>query len=178
MRTSTLCHLGTPGYKTLRQGRRSMEGHAYHLRTSVRYPDDALLVGSLANAVVESLLAWQDTARFLLLAFVVMPDHVHVLGIKAGAEDLGRLFGRGKGSSSLKVNRILGRSGAFWQDGFYDHLVRREEDVASIGRYIEHNPVRRGLVVAPEVFPYSSACPCLVEQLRGRRWLVDGMEGD
>ena len=167
-----LSHRDTPGYKALRQGRMTTAGSAYHLRTSVCARDDVVLDGAVARAVVRSLLDWQDASRFLLIALVVMPDHVHVLGVLLGARTLATTFGRWKGSSSLEINRLIGRSGSLWQPGFYDHRIRKEEDISAIGRYIEHNSVRAGLAPCAERYPFSSALPSLGSKMRGRGWLA------
>ena len=64
-----------------------------------------------------------------------------------------------KGFSAHQANRILGRQGRFWQDESYDHLVRDDREFRRVQRYIEHNPVRAGLVVLAEESAWSSAAP-------------------
>ena len=64
-----------------------------------------------------------------------------------------------KGFTSHQANRILGRRGPFWQDESYDHVIRDDREFRRVQRYIEHNPVRAGLVALPEQFPWSSAAP-------------------
>jgi REP element-mobilizing transposase RayT len=80
------------------------------------------------------------------MAWVLMPDHLHwliQLGDRHSLSEVIRMF---KGRSSLAINTVLERAGAIWQRGFYDHALRREEDVEDIARYIVANPVRAGLV--------------------------------
>jgi putative transposase len=91
-----------------------------------------------------------------LKAFVVMPNHVHLL-ITPGIE-LARITRRIKGGSARRANSILGRTGqAFWQDESFDHWVRDAREFERLKSYIERNPVKAGLVDAPEQWPYSSA---------------------
>lgn len=91
-----------------------------------------------------------------LHAFAVMPNHVHVL-ITPKA-DLPRILKVIKGGTARAANQILGATGrTFWQEEFYDHLVRNREEFRRIRNYIELNPVRAGLVTSPEEFPFSSA---------------------
>jgi putative transposase len=117
-------------------------------------------------------MSWQDIGRALLIAFVVMPDHLHVLAVLLGEQSLEESFGRWKRWCTREINRRIGRQGAIWQPGFFDRRVRREEDVAAIGRYIELNPVRRELVTEAEEFTYSSANPALLARMLGRPWLA------
>lgn len=48
-----------------------------------------------------------------------------------------------------------GCQGALWQQSYYDHVARREEDVMAVCRYILDNPVRKGLVEDADAWPYS-----------------------
>jgi putative transposase len=162
----------TAGYQILRGGRWSAEGCAYHLRTRVRNGCGPPLTGVAAERVVRSLLSWQDRGQVLLVAFVVMPDHVHVLAVLRRGCSLQESFGRWKSWSAREINAGLGRRGSVWQPGFFDHRIRAEEDVGAIGRYIEHNPVRSGLAPVAEAFLFSSASQALSGRMRGRQWLV------
>jgi hypothetical protein len=69
-----------------------------------------------------------------------------------------RWLGPLKGFTAYRANQILGRAGKqFWQDESYDHLVRNSVEFDRIRAYIENNPVKAGLVTAPEQFRWSSA---------------------
>ena len=71
--------------------------------------------------------------------------------------DLGQSVKVFKARSAHKVNRLLGRAGRVWQPAFYDHGVRRDEDVVAIARYIVANPVRAGLVARIGLYPFRDA---------------------
>ena len=111
----------------------------------------------IAELVVESLI--DSDLRFercQLHAFVVMPNHVHLLATQLAplAEWLGPL----KGYTAHRANQVLGLAGnSFWQNESYDHSVRNDEEFLRIRRYIESNPLRAGLVDKPEEFRWSSA---------------------
>jgi REP element-mobilizing transposase RayT len=95
-------------------------------------------------------------AQYLLHAYVIMPNHVHLL--ITPRLPLSRIMRGIKGVSARDANRILERRGkAFWQDESYDHWVRDEEEFGKIRFYIEHNPVSAGLVKRPEDWKWSSA---------------------
>jgi len=93
--------------------------------------------------------------RYQLHAFVVMPNHVHLLITPhtTARHWLGPL----KGFTAHQANRLLGRHAPFWQEESYDHLVRDEGEFRRIEQYIENNPVKADLVASPERFPWSSA---------------------
>jgi putative DNA methylase len=93
--------------------------------------------------------------RYQLHAFVVMPNHVHILVTPSVVAT--RWMGPLKGFTSYQANKLLGTHGtAFWQDESYDHLVRNQVEFARIQASIERNPVSAGLVVAAEQYRWSS----------------------
>ena len=160
----------TPGHKALRRGRFSEPNRSYFLTTQT-HKGQPFLVDEVAEVVVESLFRWQTLCQFPLLAFVVMPDHVHILGILTTSEPLAKVFGRWKNWAAREANRMLKREGRFWQRAFYDHAVRKDESLQDIAAYIEANPVSAGLVDEPSQYPYSSAFPENAKRLLGWRWL-------
>jgi REP element-mobilizing transposase RayT len=93
--------------------------------------------------------------RYNLHAFVVMPNHVHLLATSKAP--LAKWLGALKGFTGHKALELLDHPGPFWQNESYDHLVRNDEEFRRILRYIEWNPVKAGLAAAPEDFAYSSA---------------------
>jgi REP element-mobilizing transposase RayT len=94
--------------------------------------------------------------RYEMHAFVVMPNHVHLLvtPMVVASGWLGPL----KGFTSYQANKMMGTTGQpFWQEESYDHLVRSDVEFERIRRYIEQNPVNAGLVATAEQFRWSSA---------------------
>ena len=111
----------------------------------------------LADVVVAALRdGGRRFQRYQLHAYVVMPNHVHVLVTPKVVAT--RRLAPLKGFTAHQANELLGRHGqAFWQDESYDHLVRSEAEFDRIQFYIEENPVKAGLVSEPERHPWSSA---------------------
>jgi REP element-mobilizing transposase RayT len=112
---------------------------------------------AIADMVVEAI---QHNAanleHYVLHAFVVMPNHVHLLATPALA--LPKLTKSLKGITSKRANTLLARTGScFWQEESYDHRVRREREFEKIRSYIEENPVRAGLVRQANEYRWSSA---------------------
>ena len=94
--------------------------------------------------------------RYQLHAFVVMPNHVHLLVTPKLVAT--RWLAPLKGFTAYRANELLNCHGrAFWQEESYDHLVRTEAEFDRIRCYIEENPVAAGLVAETQEHPWSSA---------------------
>jgi putative transposase len=120
----------------------------------------------LAQLVVDSIRYFAGE-RYDLFAFVVMPSHFHWLfqprreWIETLADD--KRSPRQRITYSLnrftatQCNKVLNKTGSFWQKESFDHWVRDVEELERIIRYVEENPVKAGLVSAPEEWRFSSA---------------------
>jgi putative transposase len=111
----------------------------------------------VANLVAHAIVIGDIERHFYeLYAWVVMPNHVHLLILPHVAVAV--LMRWLKGSTAREGNRILGRTGQpFWQDESWDHYFRNSDQVNRTIAYIEANPVSGGLVNSPESWPWSSA---------------------
>jgi len=111
----------------------------------------------LADMVVEALeYNSRVLQQYVLHAFAVMPNHVHLL-ISAQVP-LPKLTKSIKGITAKRANAVLGLTGRpSWQEESYDHVVRDEDEFRAICRYIEENPVRAGLVAQACGYRWSSA---------------------
>ena len=110
-----------------------------------------------ARAVVQALHARDAEGQCQTLAWVLMPDHLHWL-IVLRDTDLSTLVGRMKQAASRKINRLLDQQGqVVWQQGYYDRMLRQEEDIVGVARYIVANPLRAGLVSRIGDYPYWDA---------------------
>jgi putative transposase len=110
----------------------------------------------IAQIVLNSVRKGEQLEQYELVAYVVMPNHVHLLIWPKIAPE--RLLKSLKGSTAREANRLLGRTGEpFWQKESYDHWVRNPVELEKIRAYIEANPVKAGLVQSARDFPWSSA---------------------
>jgi putative transposase len=110
----------------------------------------------IANAVIQTLHQGQALNYFDLAAWVIMPNHVHIL--INPHRPLPKILKSLKGHSAQLANKILNTTGQpFWQAETYEHWVRSKESYNRIHRYIENNPVKANLSPTPESYPYSSA---------------------
>ena len=110
----------------------------------------------VAEAVVKVLLDGEFAGQYKLGAWVLMPNHVHVV-LRPHA-DLARVVGRIKARSAGEANRLLNRRGErFWAREYFDRWIRDRVEEQKITAYIERNPVKAGLCAAPEKWLWSSA---------------------
>jgi putative transposase len=93
---------------------------------------------------------------FELLAWVILPDHFHLL-LDAGEIDVSRILQTTKMSFASNYRKRLGqRSGRTWQNRFWDHIIRDQDDFNRHVDYIHYNPIKHGLVRSPFDWPHSS----------------------
>jgi REP element-mobilizing transposase RayT len=108
-------------------------------------------------ALVQENLLHLDGTRYRLLAWVVMPNHVHAL-IEIRQTPLAEILHGWKSFTGKAANRLLNRSGDFWRNEYFDRFIRDEEHFRKAMRYIESNPVKAGLVKSAEEWIFGSAC--------------------
>ena len=110
--------------------------------------------------IVSQALKTRDAKEYELVAYTIMPNHVHVVfGIgehglfehvtqidDLSYKPLSKIVGSLKRQTAKESNRILGRKGAFWQDETYDRVVRDAKELEMIVRYVLNNPVKAGIV--------------------------------
>ena len=109
----------------------------------------------IAAVVEENFLRFDDD-RYRLLAWVIMPNHVHVL-VEILAMPMSLVVKNWKSYTAKIINRRLGRTGEFWQEDYFDRYIRDEAHLKKTVRYIENNPVKAGLVKFAPEWPFSSA---------------------
>ena len=130
-------------------------------------------------ATIRSNLQHHNGSKYHLIAYCVMPNHVHVLfqpidadagkltgeppvttasiGEHSDAQSpLARIMHSMKSYTAHEANKILQRTGVFWQAESYDHWVRDDDELERIVDYIRANPVKAGLVERPELFCWCS----------------------
>jgi putative transposase len=105
-----------------------------------------------AELFLQTLQHYRRQGHYKLHAFVVMPDHVHLL-LTPQVITLERAIMLIKGGFSHR----LGSKFPVWQRGFTDHRIRDRDDFLSHRNYIHHNPIRARLCQLPEDYPHSSA---------------------
>ena len=89
--------------------------------------------------VVQNALEYFDGDRYDLHTWSIMPNHVHVLMRPREGNSLPNILHSWKSFTAKKCNAILGRSGAFWQDDYFDRYMRDHADVVRTAAYIINN---------------------------------------
>ena len=95
--------------------------------------------------------------RYILHAWVVMPNHTHILFTPLPGWDLSRIVHSWKSYTAHKINKLFARSGKLWQDEPFDRYIRDARHFDNALAYVENNPVKAGLCEKPEDWPWSSA---------------------
>lgn len=107
--------------------------------------------------IVEEALKYFDGDRYRLLAWCIMPNHVHVLIETINEWSLSLIVQSWKSFTAKKINKIYGISGALWQREYYDRYIRDAEHLAAIAQYIDMNPVKAQLILDATKWPFGSA---------------------
>jgi REP-associated tyrosine transposase len=109
-------------------------------------------VAANAELFLETLQHYRRAGHYKLHAFVVMPDHIHLLLSPQGVA-LERVMALIKGGFSHQLASKL----PVWQRGFTDRRVRDRNEFEMRRDYIHENPVRAGMLQLPTLYPFSSA---------------------
>ena len=106
--------------------------------------------------LVEKILRAADGSDYRMEAWTVMPNHVHLV-VNVWDLPLVKLINDWKGKASREANKLLGRRGQFWQEDYYDTLIRDEAHLKRAICYAEQNPVKAFLAKAACDWQWSSA---------------------
>jgi REP element-mobilizing transposase RayT len=107
--------------------------------------------------LVEDTWLHFDGNRYNLIAWVVMPNHVHVMIEIIEGHPLDRIIHSWKSFTASEANRLLRRTGQFWFNDYFDRYIRDEKHYYNAIHYIHENPVVARLVERAEDWPFSSA---------------------
>jgi REP element-mobilizing transposase RayT len=107
--------------------------------------------------LVQNVLLHFDGQRYRLLAWCIMPNHVHVLIESLPEHPLSALVHSWKSFAANAANRLLNIKGAFWSREYYDRYIRSDNHLLAVKEYIHNNPVKAGLTELPELWAFGSA---------------------
>jgi putative transposase len=104
--------------------------------------------------------------EFAILAYCYMPDHVHLL-VEGTAQQshLPSFVSLAKQRAAFLVKRTLQLR--LWQQGYFERVLRDDDDAFNVARYVIQNPVRAGLVQSPGQYPFIGSSILTKEQLIG-----------
>ena len=137
----------------------------FHFLTFSCYRRRPLLATATAKHTLERILEETRAQQSLLvIAYVLMPEHVHILTDEPEQGTIATFLQILKQRSSQTLK--LPEEDQFWQRRYYDRNVRTQEETIEKIEYIHRNPVKRGLVRAPEDYAWSSARTYLLGESR------------
>jgi len=122
--------------------------YAYHVILASNRRVPRFRDGRLGDSCLASLFVSAARYEYEILAYCFMPDHLHLLILGGDRSQLVRFIQHFKQATAYRYR-------ALWQRSFYDHVLRREEDVAAIADYIWANPVVAGLVEEARDYRFS-----------------------
>ena len=118
---------------------------------------ECLLRTPACASIVEETLLFSDGERYKLLAWCVMPNHVHVIAVQSEGWALEQVVQAWKSASAHRINRLPSRRGRLWRREYFDRFMRDDDHLSTSIAYVEENPVRAGLASTPACWPWSSA---------------------
>lgn len=106
--------------------------------------------------IVVSTIQFLNEKDYNLIAFCIMPNHVHLLfSLKENCRSVDKIMQSIKRYSAQQINKLLRRNGSLWQAESYDHVVRDEDELYRIIKYVLTNPVKACLVENWKDWKYS-----------------------
>jgi len=101
----------------------------------------------------QTLFDYRGQGRFLLHAYVVMPDHFHALITPASEVSLEKAMQFIKGGFSFRLKSKMD----VWMRSFNESQISTADKFADCVRYVEENPVRARLISSVDAYAFSSA---------------------
>jgi putative transposase len=143
--------------------------HRYSLTFCAHRREPVFTESAIVHPLVAQLMQTATCARFAVIVYCFMPDHLHVLaeGLSESS-DLRALVHRWKQVSAFAWKHRTDEQ--LWQRGYFEHTLRDDEDVFAVARYLITNPLRAGLV--SNVLDY----PFIGSQTLALRDLVDSVQ--
>lgn len=137
--------------------RRVKQPGVYFITTETWQRRQIFLKPDPAKIVLEQLLDCRDKGFYKLHAFVLMPEHLHILITPSETASLERALMMIKGGASYAIKKALLYSFPIWMKGYHDRWIRDSHEYRKRKQYIELNPVKARLAQAPEDYRWGSA---------------------
>jgi len=118
---------------------------------------ECLLRDARIASIAEATLLHEDGERYRLIAWCVMPNHVHAIFEQLPGAPLADVLQSWKSVSAHRINALLGRKGRLWRREYFDRYMRDVNDLRGTVAYVHCNPVEAGLCKDPADWRFSSA---------------------
>lgn len=129
------------------------ETRTYFVTTVTAERRSLFRVTATAELLERTILDYRTQGKYLLHAFVIMPEHFHALITPAPDVSLEKAMQFIKGGFSFRLKSKLN----VWMRSFNESQISTEEKFMNCVRYIEENPVRRGLASTSGAYAFGSA---------------------
>jgi len=123
------------------------EGAVFHIRIRCKPTSVLLTSPTIAKSLLTSITVYAEQEKWSCFLFLIMPDHVH------GLFSFSREVGMSKAVSNWKRFQTT-QLGIDWQDNFFDHRIRSQQEFTDKFQYIGLNPVVKGFCGAPDEWPW------------------------
>lgn len=122
---------------------------------------------------LETISRVKEINPFEILAYVVLPDHFHwLMRTEDDSGDFSKIMHSLKRNFTWNYRKLhnVKEPMQIWQRGFWDHLIRDDQDLEKHFEYIHWNPIKHGYVNKPEDWPYSTYKDCVGEGFYDLGW--------
>ena len=136
--------------------RLDLPGRTYFLGCNLDQRRRYLEHPHLAELLIQLYVAERDRGGITLHAYVVMPDHYHVLLTLEKMTSISAVVRKVHGLFAPQCRKLFGPHRRIWPRRFYDHVIRDDEDLHDKWGYIHYNPVKGGLVADATKYRWSS----------------------
>jgi len=138
--------------------------HRYFLTWCTHARERLFEDADVVESVVGQILRTASSEHFSILAYCVMPDHVHLI-VEGGDEraDLRRFVQHAKQATGYAYRRRTSRR--LWQRRYYERVIRDDEGTRAYVRYLLGNPVRAGLARVPRDYPFVGSGVWTIDEL-------------
>jgi len=132
-------------------------GYPHHItqrgnnRATVFFDDDD------RQTYLNLLAGYAQKHHLQIWAYCLMSNHIHLLAMPETEIALSRGIGLTNQVYTQYLNRKMKQSGRIWQNRFFSCVVENDQHLWTVGRYIERNPLKAGLVESAETYRWSSA---------------------
>jgi putative transposase len=131
-------------------------GGTFFFTVTLKNRQSSLLV-DYVDLLRESVRYVKSHRPFVIVAWVILPDHIHaVWRLPKGDNDFSRRWQLIKMLFTKKLKERTHRKMSVWQDRFWEHEIRNDEDLRAHINYCYLNPVKHGYVLSTRYWPYSS----------------------
>ncbi|WP_273226972.1 REP-associated tyrosine transposase [Geosporobacter ferrireducens] len=138
-----------------RQAREKGEFSTYHIIQRGNDRKEIFLSDYDKNRFIETLIKMKNKYNFIIYAYCLMDNHVHLL-MNDNGNDISKIMKSINVSYVLYFNRKYKRHGHFFQNRFISELITDDTYLVEVSKYIHNNPVKANIVQQPEAYRWSS----------------------